>query len=72
MKVASKQHASIDGLGILLGRPAFTDDLIEANALTIVVKRSPHAFARIKRINTLPAETMPGVEIGRASCRERV
>ncbi len=62
MKVASKQHASIDGLGILLGRPAFTDDLIEANALTIVVKRSPHAYARIKQINTLPAETMPGVE----------
>lgn len=62
MKVASKHHASIDGLGILLGRPAFTDDLIEMNTLTIVVKRSPHAYARIQKIDTTLAEQMPGVE----------
>lgn len=59
--VNHKTH-SIDGKGIMMGRAEFTDDLVKKNALTIKMLRSPHAFARIKRIDTSKAEALNGVE----------
>lgn len=52
----------IDGIGLAKGMPAYTQDFIPANSLVIKVLRSPHAFARIKNIDTTDAEKLSGVE----------
>ncbi|MBO8159494.1 MAG: molybdopterin-dependent oxidoreductase [Thermosyntropha sp.] len=62
MRVVNKPFDKIDGLSLVKGKPLYTDDLCPANALTIKVLRSPHAFARIKNIDTTAAEKLPGVE----------
>ncbi|MEG6523879.1 xanthine dehydrogenase family protein molybdopterin-binding subunit [Desulfotomaculum sp. 1211_IL3151] len=61
MKLVGKGIAKIDGLAIATGKPAYTDDLAAANALVIKILRSPHAFARIKAIDTAEAEKLAGV-----------
>ena len=63
MKVVNHKTPSVDGKGIMLGRVAFTDDFAEPNSLIVKVLRSPHAFARIKNIDTSKARALPGVEI---------
>jgi aerobic carbon-monoxide dehydrogenase large subunit len=45
----------------LTGQGCFTDDLRFADALFACVVRSPHAHARIERIDTAAARAMPGV-----------
>ncbi|MDP2426232.1 MAG: molybdopterin-dependent oxidoreductase [bacterium] len=62
MKVASVKHSSVDGLGLMLGRPAYTADLMAKNSLIVKVLRSPHAFAKIVSIDTSNAQQMTGVE----------
>jgi hypothetical protein len=37
MKVVKKQIPSIDGKGIMMGRPAFTDDLAASDSLIIKI-----------------------------------
>ena len=61
MKFVGKGIAKIDGLAIATGKPAYTDDLAAANALVIKILRSPHAFAKIKAIDTSEAEKLAGV-----------
>ena len=60
-KVVNNVTPSVDGKGIMLGRPVFTDDLAPQDALVLKVLRSPHAFARIKSIDASEAEAYPGV-----------
>ncbi len=62
-KTVNQQVPSVDGKGIMMGRPAFTDDLTPRNALVIKVLRSPHAFAKITSIDTSEAERIEGVEL---------
>lgn len=62
MKEVNKGVPKIDGVGIVTGKPAYTDDLAPANALIIKVLRSPHAFARIKSIDIEHACKLSGVE----------
>ena len=62
MKEVSKNLPKIDGMGLVLGRPAFTDDLASKDALIVKVLRSPHAFARIKNIDSKKALDIEGVE----------
>jgi carbon-monoxide dehydrogenase large subunit len=47
----------------LTGASRFTDDLSPAGALHAVVVRSPHAHARIRRIDAAAAQAAPGVRI---------
>lgn len=63
MKVVKKQIPSIDGKGIMMGRPAFTDDLASPDSLIIKILRSPYAFARIKSIYVEEAKQLKGVEL---------
>lgn len=63
MKTVNNRVSSIDGKGLLMGRPAYTDDLAEHNSLIVKVLRSPHAYARIKSIQDEEARNMQGVEI---------
>lgn len=62
MTTVNQPHASKDGKGIMMGRKAYTDDLAPADALILKVLRSPHAFAKIKSIDTKNALKIPGVE----------
>ena len=62
MKQVNTSIPKIDGMGLAKGKPAFTDDLTDSNALIVKVLRSPHAFARIKNINVDKALKYPGVE----------
>lgn len=63
MKTVNRPTPSLDGKGIMLGRPAFTDDLADPNSLVIKMLRSPHAFARIVDIDVSQAEALEGVEL---------
>ena len=60
-RVVNNVTPSLDGKGIMMGRPVFTDDLAAQNSLVLKVLRSPHAFAHIKDIDTSLAEAYPGV-----------
>ncbi|MFA6365990.1 MAG: molybdopterin cofactor-binding domain-containing protein, partial [Candidatus Hydrogenedentales bacterium] len=51
----------IDGIGLVTGRPAYTDDLAPRDALVVKILRSPHAFARIISIDASKALALPGV-----------
>lgn len=61
MKVVGKGYTKIDGMSIATGKPVYTDDLVMKEALVIKILRSPHAFAKIKSIDTSRAENLEGV-----------
>lgn len=63
MKVVNHKTPSVDGLGIMKGRKGFTDDFAEKDSLIVKVLRSPHAFAKIKKINDQAARALDGIEM---------
>ena len=63
MKIVNHKTPSIDGKGIMMGRPAFSDDFAEPNSLIVKILRSPHAFAKILSIDTSAALALEGVEL---------
>jgi len=62
MNIISKSIEKIDGMGLATGKPAFVEDLIYQEALCVKLLRSPHAFAKIIKINTEEAKRIVGVE----------
>jgi len=62
MNEVGTSYPKLDGLGLVTGKPAYTDDLAPSEALVVRALRSPHAFARIRKIDTRAAEKLPGVE----------
>ena len=63
MKIVNTSVKKVDGMGVITGNPAYTEDLIlNNNVLTIKLLRSPHPFAKIKAIDTSIALKVPGVE----------
>ncbi|MTI67885.1 MAG: aldehyde oxidase [Firmicutes bacterium] len=62
MKVVNNPISKVDGMGLVTGKPAYTDDLASSNSLIVKVLRSPHAFAKIISIDTSIAEKIPGIE----------
>lgn len=58
----NKSIPKVDGVGLVLGRPAFTDDLADEHALIVKVLRSPHAYAEILSIDRSSVETMIDIE----------
>lgn len=62
MTQVNKSVPKIDGIGLVMGAPAYTNDLAMTNSLIIKVLRSPHHFAKIMDINTQKAIELPGVE----------
>ncbi|MCF8019162.1 MAG: molybdopterin-dependent oxidoreductase [Vallitaleaceae bacterium] len=62
MKCVNHNTGSIDGKGLMLGRPAYTNDLADPNALTVKVLRSPHPHAKILNIDIKKAMSLEGVE----------
>jgi CO/xanthine dehydrogenase Mo-binding subunit len=61
-KAVSKSIDKIDGVNLITGKPVYTDDLAPKDCLIVKILRSPHAFAKIKSINTTIAKKIPGVE----------
>ncbi|MCD6323155.1 MAG: molybdopterin-dependent oxidoreductase, partial [Clostridiales bacterium] len=62
MKYVNKIRPSVDGKGLMMGKPGYTDDLADTNSLIVKVLRSPHPYAKILRINKEKAEKLDGVE----------
>lgn len=62
MKYVGQALPKTDAIAICTGKPVYTEDLAPANALVIKILRSPHAFARIKSIDTTKARNCKGVE----------
>lgn len=62
MKSVGQGIGKIDGMAIATGKPVYTDDLVMPNTLVIKILRSPHAFAKITKIDKEKAEKIPGVE----------
>ncbi len=52
----------IDGMGAVLGKPMYVQDLAPENCLCVKLVRSPHAHAEILEIHTEKALEIPGVE----------
>jgi len=52
----------VEGIGLLSGRALYTDDYVVDGMLFGRIKRSPHAHARITRIDASKALALPGVE----------
>ena len=50
-----------DAMQLLLGKPAFMEDVTPRDALVVKVLRSPHAHALIEEINTALAEKVEGI-----------
>ncbi len=61
MRIVGKRLPKTDGLAIATGQPVYTEDLAAADALVVKILRSPHAFARIKSIDTDQAAALSGV-----------
>lgn len=51
-----------DAMQLVTGKPVFTEDLIDKNALVVKILHSPHANAMIEDINTDIAMKVPGIE----------
>ncbi len=62
MKRVNKGIAKIDAMALVTGKPVFTDDLAPENCLIVKVLRSPHAFARVRSVDTVEAKAVKGVE----------
>ena len=63
MKVVNNYIKSIDGLGVMKGRKAFTDDFAEKDTLIVKVMRSPHPYAKIISIDDEAARNLEGIEM---------
>lgn len=61
MRVVGQGLPKTDGMAIATGKPVYTEDLAMAKALVVKILRSPHAFARIKAIDTEKATALEGV-----------
>lgn len=60
-KTVGKPIRKKDAMRLLLGKPAYVDDIAPRDALVVKVLRSPHAHALIEEIDTDIAMKVPGV-----------
>lgn len=61
LKVVGRSEPKVDGLALASGRPVYTDDVRIPGLLHAKVLWSPHAHARIVRIDASKARALPGV-----------
>ena len=62
MRNVGKGIQKKDAMSLVTGKPVYTDDLAPKDCLVVKVLHSPHAFAKIKSINTTIAKRIPGIE----------
>ena len=61
LHVVGQPEPKVDAVKLVTGRPAFTDDVKLEGMLYGALLTSPHAHARIKRIDASKARALPGV-----------
>jgi len=61
LRVVGKPEPKVDGVKLAAGRPVFTDDVKMDGMLYGALLTSPHAHARITRIDASRARALPGV-----------
>ncbi|HLK62257.1 MAG TPA: molybdopterin cofactor-binding domain-containing protein [Bryobacteraceae bacterium] len=59
--IVGQNVRKVDGVKLVTGRPAFTDDIQMSGMLIGKILPSPHAHARIRRIDTSKAKALAGV-----------
>lgn len=62
-QTVNKSVRRVDAMKLALGRGTFTDDVVPDGALHIKMLWSPHAHARVVRVDTSRAEALPGVHL---------
>ena len=60
-QVVGKPEIKVDAIKLVQGKPAFTADIEKRGMLIAKVLHSPHAHARIKKIDTSKAKALDGV-----------
>ncbi len=60
-KSVNKSVRKKDSIQLLLGKPVYTDDITQKDALVVRILRSPHANAIIETVDTAIAKKVPGV-----------
>jgi putative selenate reductase molybdopterin-binding subunit len=61
LQVVGKAEPKVDAVKLVTGRPVYTDDVKMEGMLYGALLTSPHAQARIKRIDASRARALPGV-----------
>ena len=61
LKNVGKPMRKKDAMNLLLGKPAFVEDVTPRDCLVVKILRSPHAHALIRSINTDIAMKVPGM-----------
>ncbi|MBN2695078.1 molybdopterin-dependent oxidoreductase [bacterium] len=62
LKQVNSSIPKIDGMGLVKGKPAYTQDLIPSNILIVKTLKSPHAFAKVLNVNYEEALKVEGIE----------
>jgi putative selenate reductase molybdopterin-binding subunit len=62
-EVVGTSERKVDGLALVTGRPVFAGDLDLPDTLHLALLASPHAHARIRRIDAGAAARLPGVAL---------
>ncbi len=60
-RTVGKSEPKVDAVKLAAGKPVYTDDIEMKDMLHAALLTSPHAHARIKRIDTSRAKALPGV-----------
>ena len=60
-RIVGKSVPHVDAVKLALGKPAYTDDFKLPGMLHAKILHSPHAHARIRRIDASRARALPGV-----------
>ncbi len=60
-QIVGKNEIKVDGIKLVSGKPVFTDDVQMPGMLYGALLTSPHAHAKILKINTEKAKKLPGV-----------
>jgi xanthine dehydrogenase YagR molybdenum-binding subunit len=63
LRIVGRPAPRVDGAPRVTGQALYTSDIRLPGMLCGCVLRSPHAHARVKRVNSTDAEAMPGVRL---------
>lgn len=63
MRSVNQPFRKKDAMALVTGKPVYTGDLVNKNALVVKVLPSPHANALIDEIDTSVAMKVPGIEV---------
>lgn len=62
LRTVNKPIRKKDAMALVTGKPVYTGDMVDKNALVVKILHSPYANAMIEEINTDIAKKVPGIE----------